>query len=163
MKKGENLLRLFIFLPLFLFSQETFLLPDEADHLMDRIYTHIDKAHKDVFIFTRHLDDYLLIKHLKGLAKKGIPITLITQEPISQDNKVHRLTLIKNISVLSLQPFGESDTLKGSLICIDNSRFFMLSEELNSKMMQRRYSFATFQEQACHTVFQTLLKRSKHY
>lgn len=163
MKMGKNLLRLLIFWPLFLFSQETFLLPDDADHLMNTIYTHIDKAHRKVYIFTGGLDDYLLIKHLKSLAKKDVPITLITQGPIAKDNGALKLTLVKNISVLSLQPFGTSNMIKGSFICIDNNRFFLLSEELNSKVLKTRYSIATYEENVCNTTFHTLLKRSKPY
>jgi len=157
------LLRLLIFLPIFLYSQETFLLPDDADHLMDTIYKQVNNADREVLIFTPYLDDYMLIKHLKRLAKKGTLVTLITQEPISKENKVLRLSLFNNISIFTLKPFNYSDDLKGSFLCIDDQKLFMLSEDIDSKMMKRRYAFALFEQQPCRDVFHTLLKRSKAY
>ncbi len=163
MKKGKNLLRLLIFLPIILFSQETFLLPDDADHLLDNINTQIQEARQEVLIFTPLLDDYMLIKHLKNTAKRDIPVTIITQGPIVKENKILRLSLFNNISIFALRPFNNSKRLEGSLICIDNQKLFLLSEDLNSSMMKKRYSFSLYKEGSCNTIFNTLLRRCNIY
>lgn len=157
------MLRLLIFLPIFLLSQETFILPDEADHLMDQLNAHIKQAEKEVFIFTPNLDDYIFIKNLKSLAKKKVPIVIITQDPISTENQVLRLSFFNNISIFTLKPFNDSKTIKGSLVCIDNQRLFLLSEDINRKEMKNTYSFSILKEQSCNTLFQTLLSRSSLY
>ncbi len=162
-KKERNLLRLLIFLPIFLLSQETFLLPDEADHLMNQLNTHIKQAEKEVLIFTPHLDDYLFIKNLKSIAKKKVPIVIITQDPISKENQVLRLSLFNNISIFTLKPFSDSMSVKGSLVCIDDQRLFLLSGDINRKEMKNTYSFSVLKEQPCNTLLQTLLSRSNLY
>ena len=163
MKKGRNLLRLLIFLPIFLFSQETFILPDEADHLMDELNINIKQAKKEVYVFTPHLDDYIFIKNLKSLAKKKVPIVIITQEPIAKENQVLRLSLFNNISIYTLRPFRDSKTINGSLVCIDGQRLFLLSSDIDRKEMKNTYSFSMLKEQACDALFQTLLSRSRLY
>lgn len=163
MKKERNLLRLLIFLPIFLFSQETYILPDEADHLMDQLNSHIKQAEKEVFVFTPLLDDYILIKTLKSLAKKKVPVVIITQEPITKENQILRLSLFNNITIYTLRPFRDSKSISGSLVCIDDKRLFLLSADINRKEMKNTYSFSMLNEQSCDALFQTLLSRSVLY
>lgn len=163
MKKERNLLRLLIFLPIFLLSQDTFILPDEANHLMDQLNTNVKQAEKEVYIFTPHLDDYIFIKNLKSLAKKKVPIVIITQEPIAKENQVLRLSLFNNITIYTLRPFRDSKAINGSLVCIDDKRLFLLSAEINRKEMKNSYSFSMLKEQPCDALFQTLISRSSLY
>ncbi len=157
------MLRLLLFLPLILYSQETFLLPDDAQYLMHRLNKNIQNAKEDVYIFTPNLNDYLLIKTLKALSKKKLPLTIITQAPISNENQVLKLSLLKHVSLYTLLPFKDSNTIHGSLVCIDNQELFSLSSDINSKRLREEYSFAHYHKQNCHALFKTLLPRSKVY
>lgn len=157
------MLRLLLFLPFILCSQETFILPDESHHLMHTLNKNIQNAKQDVYIFTPTLNDYLLIKSLKALSKKKIPITIITQAPISKQNQVLKLSLLKHISLYVLAAFKDSETIHGSLVCIDNQELFSLSSDINSKRLKEEYSFAHYQKQHCHKLFKTFLSRSKTY
>ena len=162
-KKGENLLRLLAFLPIFLFSSETFILPDEADHLMHTINQEMKCAKREIYVATPFLDDYSFIKTLKHTAKKGITITIITQGPIEESNQVSRLTLFNNITVFTLEPINHSEQIKGSVICIDEQKLFLLNDDISSKKMKSTYSFATSKQENCKAIFKTLLTRSKPY
>ena len=157
------MLRLLLLLPFFLYSQETFLLPDDTQHLMYKLNKNIQEAKEDVYIFTPTLNDYVLLKTLKTLSKKKIPLTIITQAPISKQNQVLRLSLLNHISLYTLVPFKDSELIHGSLVCIDNQELYLLSSDINSKRLKDEYSFAHYQKQNCHTLLKILLSRSKAY
>ena len=162
-KKEKNLLRLLLFLPIFLFSSETFILPDETDHLMHTMNKEIKGARNQIYFITPHLNDHTFIKTIKRVAKKGILVTIITEEPLQPDNQVSRLTLFNNMEVFTLKPFNQSEKIQGSLICIDNHKLFMLNSDIDNKKMKNSYSFATYSQEACNDLFYTLLERSTPY
>lgn len=161
------MLRLFLFFPLFLLSQDLFLLPDESRNFLDTLNTHIKKANHEIYLFTPSIDEYTLLKTLKQRAEKNVKITIITSEPISEKNKAAYLSLFKNIHVFALSPLlheiQNEGGLQGSLVCIDNKELFLLSEAVESENLKQNYAFALYQKRRCEQIFHTLIKRAKAY
>lgn len=160
--KEEDLFRLLIFFPIILLSQEIYLLPDDAHTLMSSYNIDIKKAKKEIFIFSAYLDEYSLTATLKRLTKQNIPITIISQSPLKEDNKISYLSLMKNVSVFTLRSF-DSDSIKGSFICIDDKKYYMINTALDHDKIKTVHSFASYQEGPCTYLFKTLIKRSDPY
>ncbi len=155
-QKGKNLLKNFLFLPIFLFSQELCMLPDETEHFKFKLNTQIKKAHNTIRIFTPYLNDYITIKNLKSMAKKGVKIELITKKSQAEGNQISYLSLYKNISVYHLKTDFK---IKGFFVCIDKDNMFLLSNNLNNTNISKEYSFALSSTQACEQRFITLKSR----
>jgi len=156
------LLRLLLFFPIILLSQEIFMLPDEADTLMHTYNSDIKKAKKEVLILTPFIDEYILTRTLKKLSKKNVSIIIITKASPAQDNKVSYVSLFKNISVFTL-PALKTVSLNGSFICIDDKRSYAISGVLSQKKLKEVYSFGIYKKGKCAYLFTTLLQRSKPY
>lgn len=156
------MLRLLIFFPLILFSQEVFLLPDEAHALRQSYNADIKNASKEIFVYTSDLDEPILIQRLKKAASTGIPVILISQEPLQSANKASYLSLFKNISIYTLHSHSDQP-IQGSLICIDDKKFYLISLALRQKELSEVYAFATFKEGECAYLFKILLQRSTAY
>ena len=148
------MLKLFLFFPIFLFSQDFFMLPDEAEHFQNSLSKELKKANTSIEVFSPFLDDYLSSKTLKVMAKKGIKITIITQD---KESKFSHLALFENVTVYTLKTKVQ---LKGTLLCIDNKELFLLSNALEYKSLRRDYSFALHTHTPCHQTFETLKSRS---
>ncbi len=155
-QKGKNLLKNFLFLPIFLFSQELFMLPDETEHFKFSLNTQLKKAHSTIQIFTPYLNDYITIKNLKSMAKKGVNIELITKESQTEGNQISYLSLYENIRVYHLKTDFE---IKGLFVCIDKEIMFLLTNNLNYTKLSKEYSFALSSTQACEQRFITLKSR----
>ncbi len=165
------MLRLFIFFPIFLLSQDFFMLPDQADHLIHSYNSDIKKAKERVYILSPDIDEYLLLKTLRMLARQKIKLIIITGESLDDSRlnteKQNRdsagyLSLLENISVYVLKSLNKTG-IEGSLICIDNEKLYLLSQSLEQKKMKQVYSLASYQETECDYIFKTLLQRSKEY
>jgi hypothetical protein len=154
MQKGKNLLKLFLFFPILLFSQDFFILPDEAEHFQNSLSKELKKADTSIEIFSPFLDDYITSKTLKQMAKKGVKINIITQE---KESKFSHLALFENISIYILNTKVQ---LKGTLFCIDSNDLFLLSNALEYKSLRKDYAFALHTKEPCHKTFQTLKNRS---
>ena len=141
---------------------------------MHSITTQLKKAEHEVYIFTPVIDDYTIVRSLKKTAKSAVKITLITNEAIPQEknkdslqNHSSYLALFQNISLFTLPSFhhdqDSSSALNGSLICIDDSEFFIITQALSSKQLKSAYAFALHQKISCNTLFEPLLERAKPY
>ena len=151
------MLKLFLFFPIILLSQDFFMLPDEVEHFQNILNKRIKKASKTVEIFSPYLDDYTTTKTLKQMAKKGIDIDIITQDKRLEESRFSHLSLFKNIHIYTLKTESK---LKGSLFCIDHNELFLLSNSLEYKSLRKDYAFAIHTKQACHQRFVDLKKRS---
>jgi len=150
------LLKLFLFLPILLLSQELFILPDEAEHFSSTLNMQIHKAKKSIHILTPFMNDYSTIKSLKGMAKKGVNISIITKDQHAKQNRISHLSLYENIRVYHLKTdFG----IKGFLICIDKDDMFLLANNLDYKILSKEYSFALHTKEVCQKRFVSLKKR----
>jgi len=156
-QKGKNLLKLFLFFPILLFSQELFTLPDEAEHLNYSLDKQIKTAKKSIYIFSSILNSYNTLKSLKSAGKRGVQINIITQKKLTKESKTSHLSLFKNITVHSL---NSDFNLKGSLICIDDKELFLFSNNLDYKQLRQDSSFALHTQETCEKTFTTLLQRS---
>lgn len=151
--------KIFLFLPIFLFSHELYLLPDEEREFNDTLVEHVKNAKNEIYIFSMQIDYYTIIKALKTSARKNIYIFVITQDNI--EKKTSYLSLFKNIYVFTLKERNRQ--LQGTLVCIDDKDLFLLSEELNYEKLKQNYSFALHKNQKCKKTFLTLIKRAKIY
>jgi phosphatidylserine/phosphatidylglycerophosphate/cardiolipin synthase-like enzyme len=165
---------IFLVFPLFLLSQEAFMLPDQGERLIHHINTDLKKAKKEVLIFTPFIDDYSIIRSLKKVAKNDVKITLVTNASIRNEqnkseikNQSAYLSLLQNISVYTLPSFhhdqDDSSGLNGSLICIDDQQLFIITHGLSTKKLKSTYAFGLRQTIQCNTLFEPLLERSKPY
>lgn len=149
-------------------ANETFILPDHATHLIHVLDIKLKKAKDEVYIFTPFLDEYLLVKRIKQIAKKEVKVTIITSKTDNIENKTNHLSLFKNISIFTLEALqngekGDNIGLKGSFICIDNQEMFLLGENLETKALKSNYSFAYNQTGPCKKKFETILNRAKKH
>lgn len=161
-KKEKYLLRLLLFFPIILLSQEIYLLPDDAHTLLSQYNSDIKSAKKEVFIFSAHLDDYSLTATLKKLSKQNIPITIISRSPIEEKNKMSYLSLFENISIFTLRSLN-SEEIRGSFICIDDEKYYLINDELDKKRLKTIHSLASYNEGKCSYLFKILLQRSSPY
>ena len=148
------MLKLFLFFPILLLSQDFFMLPDEAENFQYTLNTQLKKAKSSIEIFSPFLDLYLTDKTLKQMAKKGVKIDIITQE---KESKFSHLALFENINIFIL---NTSSKLKGTLICIDKDELFLLSNSLEYKNLNRDYAFVLHTKEACQKSFKILKSRS---
>ena len=153
------MLRLFLFFPLLLLSQDTFSLPQEAEHFVYTLSTELIKADHEVYIFSSQLNEYKLIAALKKLSKKGVPIHIISADLKHQENKASYLSLLKNIHLYTLVQH-EDRIIKGSLICIDNKKLYLITERLDKVSLHHNYAFAIAKKTDCKHLFTKLLGRS---
>jgi len=151
------LLKLLVFIPIFLFSMDFFPLPDEAYHFNDTLNTSLQNAQTEILIITPYINNYSLQKALKKAAKHGVKVTIINAKGNNEVDKTSQLSLYKNISVYTLK---SEAALKGSTVCIDNSTLVLLSTALDFKVLKRDYGFATVNQSPCKKRAQTLLLRS---
>lgn len=153
------MLRLFLFFPLLLLSQDVFILPDEAAHFLDSYNQDLLSTKKEIYLFTQEINNYTLVKTLKKLSKNKISIIIVSQEKTSLKNKAHYLNLFEGVTLYTL-PTNEQRQLKGSLTCIDNKRLYILSESLSGLSLHNNYSFALSKDLPCNFIFGTLIQKS---
>jgi len=153
------LLRLFLFFPLLLLSQDLFTLPDEAAHFLDSYNQDLLQTKKEVYLFSQEINDYTLVKTLKKLSKDNISIVIISQESSSLENKAYYLNLFEGVILYAL-PTNEQRSLKGSLTCIDNKRLYILSESLHKLSLRNNYSFVLRKDTPCKFIFDKLIQKS---
>ena len=154
------MLRLFLFFPLLLLSQDLFTLPDEAAHFMDSYNKDLLDAKKDVYLFSQEINDYTLERTLKKLSKKKISIIIITQEERTpKNNKAYYLNLFEGVTLYTL-PSNAQRVLKGSLTCIDNKKLYISSDSLDKLSLHNNYSFALRKKIPCNVIFDTLIQKS---
>lgn len=148
---------LLLFLPLCLFSQDLFILPEQHTLLSHQLNAQLERAKKHVHIFTQKLDDYTLQKSLKKLPTKGITLTLISADAPNANNRIHQLNLLKNVELYQLKsPFAP----KGSMLCIDEYTLYLFGTDLTQEQLRSHPSFASVQHHDCNTLFAKLIERS---
>lgn len=138
------------------------MLPDDAHSLMSSYNRDIKNAKKEVYIFSSTLNEYTLIHTLKQLSKRDIPIIIISAEALEKEDKTGYLSLFKNISLFTM-PSLSSREIKGSIICIDDDKFYLISQTLEEKRLKERYAFAMYKQIECSYLFKTLLQRSQPF
>jgi len=150
------LLRLFLFFPILLLSQDIFTLPQEANHFIYTFSKELVKAEQEVYIFSSMLNEYELINALKKLSKKGVSVYIISRDLRKEDNKASYLSLLKGISLYIL-PQHKSRDIKGSLICIDNKKLYLSSESLDHASMYNNHAFVSVQQRQCQDLFKRMI------
>ena len=153
------MIRLFLFFPLLLLSQEVFTLPQEASYFTNEYRTDLMKAKKSVYIFCEDINEYSFIAALKVLSKRDIPITLITKDTEKKLKKISYLDLLKGVKVFTLSTH-EQRQIKGSLSCIDDAILYLTSDKLEHTAFKQNYSFVLRQENKCEEIFTDLIKLS---
>ena len=153
------MLRLFLFFPLLLLSQDVFTLPDEADHFVYALTQELSKADKEVYIFSSKLNEYKLITTLKKLSKKKVPIHIISSDLRNDENKALYLNLLKGVHLYELVEH-EDRVLQGSLLCIDDNRLYLSSDALDKVSLYNNYAFVLSKQTACNFLFKGLIAKS---
>ena len=153
------MIRLFLFFPLLLLSQEVFTLPQEANHFTSVYSRDLIQAKNSVYIFCKDVDEYSFISALKKLSKRDIPITLITTDTEEKLKKISYLDLLKGVKVFTLNTH-EQRKIKGSLSCIDDTILYLTSDNLEYTAFKQNYSFVLKQETRCESIFTDLIKLS---
>jgi len=138
------------------------MLPDDSNTLIDALNTDILSAKKEIFILTPAISEYTTVRSLKKLSKKNIPITIISNIPQNDKNKISHLSLLNNISIFTLKSFANED-IKSSFICVDDKKYYHLSNSLNQAKLKETHAFATFSKGSCTHFFKTLIKRCQPY
>ena len=151
------MLKLLLFIPIFLFSMDFFPLPDEAYHFNETLNRSLKNAQREILIITPYINNYPLQKALKKVAKQGIKVIIISDKKAYKADRSSQLSLYKNISIYELK---SEAALKGSSICIDNKTLFLLSNALDFKAVKREYGFASRSQNSCKKRAKTLILRS---
>ena len=153
------MLRLFLFFPILLLSQDIFVLPDEAEHYLHTYNNDLLRAKKEVYIFSPNINEYKLIHTIKKLSKKKVHITIISQENHNKDNKISTLSLLKNISIYTLST-DEKRRLRGTLTCVDDTIVYLCSESLEYSSLRNNYAFVLRKKMPCKHLFTDLVEKS---
>ena len=157
--KRKNLLRLFLFFPILLLSQDVFTLPEEADHLIYTLTQELSQADKEVYIFSSKLNGYKLITTLKKLTKKNITIHIISADLSNSKNKASYLNLLEGVHLYTLVEH-EDRVIKGSLLCIDDNKLYLSSASLDKVSIYNNYSFVLSKQTECNYLFKRVINRS---
>lgn len=153
------MLRLFLFFPLLLLSQDVFTLPDETNHFIYTFSKELSKADKEVHIFSSKLNEYTLISTLKKLSKKKVPLHIFTSELSQEDNKASYLSLLVGVHVYSLAEHKDR-LIKGSLVCIDDKKLYLSTQSLDKVSLYSDYAFVVVKETKCKHLFNKLKEKS---
>lgn len=151
------MLRLFLFFPLLLLSQELFILPQESEYALYSLKKKLSKANKEVYLFTPSLNDYLLVNTLKKLNKEKVTITLISSNTNKQNSAISALSLLENVHFYTLL---ENDVrkIKGTVVCIDDTTLYLSSQNLAHTNIRQDYGFTSLEKKNCTKFFTRLLK-----
>lgn len=150
-------MKLFLFFPILLLSNEVFVLPQETDYFIDSYTKSLEGTQKEVYIFSDIIDDYTVIKTLKKLSKRNIQIHIISQDLYKQDNRVTYLNLLKGVHLYTLTQTKDK-VLKGSYTCIDDKSSYLSTQNLAHSGLIRNHSFVSFQRHKCKDTFTHLLE-----
>jgi len=153
------LLKYFLFFPILLWANDLFVLPQEADYFLHSYTKDLSNAQDEVYLFSKTIDDYSVIKSLKKLSKKDIKIYIISKDIYAEKNKVSYLNLLKNVQVYTLNGSQKKD-IKGSFTCIDDKLSYLSTQDLEHKALNQNHSFVHVQKGPCKSVFTRLLKLS---
>ena len=153
------MLRLFLFFPILLLSQDIFTLPDEADHFIYTFTKELSKADKEVYLFSSKLNEYKLITALKKLSKKKIHIHIISTDIENEDNKASFLNLLEGIDLYTLVQH-EDRVIKGSLLCIDDKKLYLSSDSLDKASLYNNYAFILVKNTECNYLFKRLIDKA---
>lgn len=153
------MIRLFLLFPLLLLSQEVFTLPQEANYFTYEYANDLKRAKKSVYIFCNDINEYSFMTALKLIAKKDIPINIITKNQDKNLKKISSLALLKGVKIFTLSTHDQRK-IKGSLSCIDNQILYLTSETLEHTALEKNYSFVLKQKNNCEAIFTNVLKLS---
>jgi len=159
--KRKNLLRLFLFCPVILFSQELFTFPDESQYFMHTYLQSIKNTEKQVYILSSGISNYYLINTIKALSKKKIKVFIISTKETTKKDKTSYLSLLNNVYLYSLASHQDR-VLKGSLTCIDNTIVYLSSENMNAHTLNKNYAYAMRSFNPCEKYFKSLLIKAKN-
>jgi len=150
-------LKIFLFFPVLLFSNEIFTLPQEADSFINTYTKALLKTQKEVYIFSDTIDEYSVVQALRKLTKKDIKIYIISDNLHQEKNKAAYLNLLNGVHLYTLIK-TEHKPLQGSYTCIDDKILYLSTQSFQHTSLITNHSFALSQNIPCKTVFMDLLK-----
>lgn len=151
------MLKLFVFFPIFLLSNEVFTLPQEADYFINSYTIDLLKAQNEVHIFSDTINDYSVIQAIRKLSKKDVKVYIISKDIYKKETKVSYLNLLKGVHLYTLKSTKDK-SLEGSYTCIDNKLLYLSTQNLHHTSLHTNHSFALSQKNACKSIFTKILE-----